>query len=222
MRIDIHVHSSHSNDGSVPPKEILKHAKKIGLGGIAITDHNEIKGSLALWKEYKDAKDFAVLPGLEVSTSEGHVLALGVTEPVSRDLSPRETIEKITELGGLAIAPHPYRFWSGLGEETVRKSGFEVLEVANSRSLKKENRRAKILAEELKCGETGGSDCHSLIHLGRTWTELDNPSFDMDDILEDIRKGNTKGQGAYRKFSETPKYAVSCVYLWLRRGMKRM
>ena len=92
----------------------------------------------------------------------------------------------------------------------------------NSRSLRGENRKAKILAEELNCGKTGGSDCHSLSHLGNAWTELDNPSFDIDDFLEEIRRGKTKGVGTHRKFSETPRYAASCVYLWLKRGMKRM
>ncbi len=222
MKIDIHTHSSYSNDGSVSPKEILKHAKKIGLDGIAITDHNEIKGSRKLWQENKSVKDFIVIPGMEVSSSEGHILALGITEPVPKDLTTKETIDKIIEFGGLAIAPHPFRFWSGLGEESVRGSKFEVIEVINSRSVKKENRKAKILARELVCGETGGSDCHSLSHLGKAVTEFINPSFDIDDILEEIRKGRTKGIGTHKKWNEVPGYTLSCVYLWLRRGMRRM
>jgi predicted metal-dependent phosphoesterase TrpH len=51
MKIDIHTHSSYSNDGSVMPNEILRYAKKIKLNGIAVTDHNELKGSLKLWRE---------------------------------------------------------------------------------------------------------------------------------------------------------------------------
>jgi predicted metal-dependent phosphoesterase TrpH len=225
MRIDIHVHSSYSSDGTASPEEILRHAKKLGLHGVAITDHNEIKGSLKLWKENKGREDFAVLPGMEVSSTEGHILAMGITEPVPRDLTPGETINKIRELGGVAIASHPYRFWSGLGEETVREAKFEVIEVTNSRSLKKENIKANKLAEELGCGKTGGSDCHSLKHLGNAYTEfqeMENPSSDIDDILEQVRKGRTKGAGSYRKRGETPRYAAGCVYLWLKRGMKRI
>jgi predicted metal-dependent phosphoesterase TrpH len=222
MKIDIHIHSSYSNDGSVMPEEILRYAKKTKLHGIAITDHNELKGSLNLWKETKANKDFLVIPGMEVSTSEGHVLALGITEPIPKDLTPELTIEKIDILGGVAIASHPYRFWSGLGEENVRRARFEVIEVVNSRSLKKENHRARKLADDLGAGKTGGSDSHSLEHLGNAYTLMDNPIHNCDDFLEAIRKGQSKGEGEARKFSGTPRYAASCVYLWLRRGMKRI
>ena len=145
---------------------------------------------------------------------------LGVEETIPRDLSAKETIVKITELGGLAVASHPYRFWSGLGEENVRNSRFEAIEVANSRSLKKENRRSLALAKELKCGMTGGSDSHTLEHIGKAYTVLQNPTWDVDEILEEIRKGNTKGEGAYRRPRETPRYVIGCVSKWLKRGMK--
>jgi predicted metal-dependent phosphoesterase TrpH len=181
-----------------------------------------IQGSLKLWKENKNMKDFVVIPGVEISSSEGHILALGIKEVIPRDLSTHETIQKVNELGGLAIASHPYRFWSGLGEGNVRKSKFKVIEVMNSRSLKKENIKAMKLADELGCGKTGGSDCHSINHLGNAYTKFDNPSFDMEDILEDIIKGRTKGEGTHRRRTETPRYAVGCVYLWLKRGMRRI
>lgn len=218
----MHVHSSHSNDGTVSPKEILKHAKKIKLDGIAITDHNEIAGSLKLWKEFKNEADFLVIPAMEVSSSEGHILALGVKEKVPRDLSPKETIGRITDLGGLAVASHPYRFWSGLGEENVKSANFEAIEVVNSRSLKKENRNSERLASELKCGRCGGSDSHSLAHLGNAYTVLGNSTYNYENVLEQIRKGNTTGEGQFRKATETPKYVIGCVSKWLKRGMKNI
>ena len=222
MRLDIHIHSSYSSDGTVSPKEILRYAKKKELNGIAITDHNVIQGSLKLWKENKNMKDFVIIPGIEVSSCEGHILALGIKEVIPRGLTPKETAQKITELGGVAIASHPYRFWSGLGEENVKKSKFEAIEVVNSRSLNRENTKAMKLAEELGCGKTGGSDCHSINHLGNAYTKLENPSYNADDILEEIRKGSTKGEGIHRRRTETPRYAAGCVYLWLKRGMKRI
>ncbi len=222
MKIDTHIHSSYSNDGSVTPKEILRYARKIKLHGIAITDHNELKGSLRLWRENRKNKDFLVIPGMEVSTKVGHILALGITESVPTDLLPQETVERIVNLGGVAIASHPYRFWSGLGEENVRKAKFDVIEVVNGRSLKKENSKARKLAEELETGRTGGSDCHLLEHIGNAYTVTKNDIHDCDDFLEAIRKGQTMGEGSFRRISETPRYAASCVYLWLRRGMKRI
>jgi predicted metal-dependent phosphoesterase TrpH len=222
MKLDIHIHSSHSNDGSVSPKEILRYAKKIGLQGIAVADHNDLSGSLKLAKDFSDAKDFVVIPAMEVSSSEGHIIALGIGETVPRDLSPKETIEKVTDLGGLAVASHPYRFWSGLGPENVRSAGFEAIEVINSRSLKKENRRSHALAKELGCGRTGGSDSHSLEHIGKAYTVFDNPTWDVEGILEEIRGGRTKGEGTYRNPGETPRYVISCDSKWLKRGMKNI
>ncbi len=222
MKLDIHIHSSHSNDGSVSPKEILKYAKKVGLQGIAVADHNEISGSLKLARGSSTDKDFVVIPAVEVSSSEGHILALGIKENVQRNLSPKETIERIDDLGGLAVASHPFRFWSGLGPENVRRSGFEAIEVTNSRSLKKENRRSLALAKELNCGKTGGSDSHSIENIGKAYTVLENPTWDIDGILEEIRGGRSKGEGTYRKPSETPKYVISCVSKWLKRGMRNI
>jgi predicted metal-dependent phosphoesterase TrpH len=222
MKIDIHIHSSYSNDGSNSPSEILKYSQKIKLDGIAIADHNELTGSLKLTKESKNLDNFVVIPAVEVSTSEGHILALGVTESIPKELSPNKTIEEIENQGGVAIASHPYRFWSGLGEETVRKSKFEVLEVANSRSLKNENKKALSLASELGLGKTGGSDSHDLAHIGDAYTLLEGTSFKAEDILEQIRSGSSIGEGTFRNFAATPKYAASCVYLWLKRGMKRI
>jgi predicted metal-dependent phosphoesterase TrpH len=222
MRLDIHAHSSHSNDGSTAPDEILKHARKMGLTGIAITDHNDISGSLKLWKDNLDIKDFIIIPGMEVSSSEGHILALGIKEPVPRDLTPRETIETIEDFGGVAIASHPYRFWSGLGEEAVRNASFSVIEVRNGHSLKKENIKARSLAEELGCGMTGGSDAHTLDQVGRTTTEVDITSLKLDDVLEEIRKKRSRAAGEHRKKTSSVGYITSCLYLWFKRGMKRI
>jgi predicted metal-dependent phosphoesterase TrpH len=222
MMLDIHVHSSYSNDGSASPDKILKHAKKIGLAGIAITDHNEISGSVKLWQDNRDIKDFIIIPGMEASSSEGHILALGIKEPIPRDLTPRETKESIEDLGGIAIASHPYRFWSGLGEDAVRKAGFPVIEVLNGRSLKKENAKARKLAEELGCGMTGGSDAHTLDQVGKTTTEVDTTSLKLDDVLEEIRKKRSRALGEHRKKTSTVGYAISCLYLWFKRGMKRI
>jgi predicted metal-dependent phosphoesterase TrpH len=166
MKLDIHIHSSHSNDGSVSPKEILKYAKKIGLQGIAVADHNDLSGSLKLAKDFSDEKDFVVIPAMEVSSSEGHIIALGIREAV--------------------------------------------------------NRRSHALAKELGCGRTGGSDSHSLEHIGKAYTVFDNPTWDVEGILEEIRKGRTKGEGTYRKPGETPRYVISCVTKWLKRGMRNI
>src|SRR2546423_15344972 len=90
----------------------------MGLDGIAISDHNAVGGVLAA--EMAAGPDFLVIPAVEISTKSGHVLAYGVREAVPRDLGVAETVERIVALGGVAVAAHPYRFWSGLGESGRR------------------------------------------------------------------------------------------------------
>lgn len=222
MKLDLHIHSSYSLDGSDNPKEIIKHARKIGLDGIAITDHNEIKGSLEAIKYGKTLNDFVVVPGIEVSSLDGHLIGLGMTESVEKGLPTKETIELITDQGGIVIASHPYRFWSGLGDEIVKSNDFTAVEVMNARSLRKDNRRALKLANELALGRTGGSDCHSLDQIGKAYTELEISNYDIDDIIQEIENKKSQGKGSHRSISGTIGYTFKCVFLWLGRGMKKM
>ena len=116
MKIDLHIHSIYSSDGTLEIKEILKLARKIGLDAIAITDHNEIKGAL----KAKKMNIIPVIRGIEISSKEGHILAYGVDCKIPRDLSVEETIDRIRDCSGIAVAAHPYRYWSGLGEENCK------------------------------------------------------------------------------------------------------
>jgi len=71
MKYDLHIHSKYSNDGVIEPYEIVKMAKKRGLDGIAITDHNMIKGGLETKKYETD--DLKVIIGSEVLTEKGEI-----------------------------------------------------------------------------------------------------------------------------------------------------
>ena len=86
VKVDMHCHSIYYNDGRHPVEEILIHARKIGLGGIVITDHNEVKGSLKAYRLAREM-DIIVIRGTEVSSAEGHILAYGVEEVVPRQRS---------------------------------------------------------------------------------------------------------------------------------------
>ena len=93
IKLDLHVHSKYSEDGIGTPKELIKSLKKKGLQGMAITDHNNIEGCI---KTLKIApKDFIVIPGIEISTLDGHILALNVKKKIPRKLSIEETVDII-------------------------------------------------------------------------------------------------------------------------------
>ncbi len=180
MRLDIHTHSRYS-DGLNTPKEMVNHAKAIGLDGISITDHNEIRGSLKAMEF--NSENFTVIPGIEVSSADGHILALGVTEIIEKGMSAEETIEKIHALGGIAIAVHPYDILRhGVGD-LLYKLKFDAIEVYNGRTLSNRKNPERV-ADELKIPKTGGSDAHSLDELGVVSIIVE------DDPIESILKGD--------------------------------
>ncbi|MEM2918362.1 MAG: PHP domain-containing protein [Candidatus Altiarchaeota archaeon] len=158
---DIHIHSNYS-DGVNSPEEIVRYAKKIGLSGIAITDHNEIRGSLKAMK-FQD-KNFNVIPGIEISAIEGHILALYVKEKISALLSAEETIEIIHKLGGIAIAAHPYDFFRGGVRDLIFKLKFDAIEIENGHTLYSTKKPSEIKKSNLPL--VGGSDAHSLDEIG--------------------------------------------------------
>ncbi len=103
---DLHMHTIYSYDGTATVPAVLRRAHKVGLDVIAITDHDEIAGALEAL-ELAHHFGVEVIPGIEISTAEGDLLALFVTEIVPAGLSLVETVLKVRELGGVCIAPHP-------------------------------------------------------------------------------------------------------------------
>lgn len=162
MEFELHLHTSYS-DGSHSPLEMIEYAKEAGLDGIAITDHNEIEGALIALDQAP--KDFHVIPGIEVSSLEGHILGLGLKEKIPRDLPAKETIDLIHELGGIAIAAHAFeKIRSGLGEK-VASLDLDAVEIYNGRSLFSP-KKLKKLAKDINLPVVGGSDAHFPQEIG--------------------------------------------------------
>lgn len=222
MRLDLHVHTRYSADGIVEPRDYLKVAQKNGLNGFAITDHNEIQGAKKAYELAKNYKNLIILHGIEVSSSEGHILGYGVTEKIPRKLTPEETIERITELGGVPVAAHPFRSASGLGSAVIKRIRFNSVEVLNHRSMQRENKRALELAQSIKAGTIGGSDGHMLQELGLAATEFEINSTNEDDILTEITKKRTTPVGDSSTTIEGVKMYTKLLLYWLKRGFKRV
>jgi predicted metal-dependent phosphoesterase TrpH len=161
---------------------VLKHAKEVGLDIIAITDHDVIGGAL-LAVELAPQYGIQVIPGVEINTADGHLLALSIQKLIPAGLSLIETVIRVGELGGFCIAPHPTA--AGLGMKSLRASSIcralsdadasRILigiEAYNASVMDREsNRTARMLAERSDMAQTGGSDAHSLdtIGLGATF-----------------------------------------------------
>ncbi len=220
MRGDLHIHTVHSSDGVIPVQLVLDVARSMGMDVIAFTDHN----TMAAYHDAQtlDRGNMIIIPAMEISSAGGHILAYGVSEEVPRDLSVPDTITAIHDAGGIAVAAHPYRWWSGLGEDNVINNHFDAIEVQNFRSLKGSNRKARELATMLELGRPGGSDAHVIDEIGRTMTIFPEGCNDAGDLLDAILSGNTMTEGSNRSMKRTITYGTKVITQWIGRGMRRM
>lgn len=195
MILDPHIHSTYSSDSTASPRDIIKRAKKIGLDAIAVADHNTIKGSLATIEEAKDFEDFVVVPAVEVSSSKGHIVALGIKEDVENGLSPEDTVEKIRSLGGIAVAAHPFVSYRDGLCDNVKELDIDAIETLNSRYIfGYSNWKAKNLAERRNLPEIGSSDAHFIGAIGSCVTEFE-ADFSYESIIDAILSGKTTVYG---------------------------
>ena len=191
MRFDLHIHSNYSSDSNLAVDNILKQAVRKGLDGIAICDHNTVEGSLVAIQRAKELNlPMLVIPGIEISTSDGHLIILGIKENIQPDLPVLETINIARLKGGVAIAPHPFKRNSiGFAAKDA-----DAIETFNSRCLFGENEKAKQMAYELEKSEVGGSDSHLLSTIGLGFTEIDIRPGESS-VIDSIRKGKTRSGG---------------------------
>jgi hypothetical protein len=195
MIIDPHIHSIYSGDSNITPAQIIERSREIGLDAIAIADHNTLKGSEIAVKLTEKFDDFLVIPAMEVSTSQGHIVALGIIEEVERGKSPEQTIEDIRSQGGIAIAPHPFvRYREGLCDH-VQDLDVDAIETLNSRYIfGYSNWRAKKLAIKRGIPQIGASDAHFLGAIGSCVTEV-QADLKTESINKGILSGKTKVHG---------------------------
>jgi len=169
LRFDLHVHSDFSNDGLSSVEDILRSAAAKGLTGVAITDHNTTAGGRhALEVVDHVAPGLIVIPGEEVSTRQGHLIVLGITQDIAPGMTVGDTIKEARRLGGLVVVPHPYnkpRHGMSIPE------GADAVEVYNSRYiLGMHNRMARRGAKARKLPEVSGSDAHQASLVGSAIT----------------------------------------------------
>lgn len=222
IKLDLHIHSQYSEDGSGSPKEIIKILKKKGLQGMAMTDHNNIEGSLNSIKVAP--KDFIVIPGVEISTLDGHILALNVRENIKRERSVEETIDKINDIGGTPIVPHIFRNLSGIKKSKFKKiyKKISAIEVFNSCSVPQTNLKTVELARKFNLGGTGGSDSHEPIYAGEGYTTVNSTDFSIDSIISEINKKKTWGEGKVLSLDYRSDRMINSVKQFLGRGFRRI
>ncbi len=200
--IDLHCHSFFSGDGVSSPEELIATAKKKGLHGFALTDHNTSDGCRYLFDKGLATADgepvegFLIIPGVEVTTAEGHLLCLGVILPPLKGTPAREVCARVHEMGGLAIPPHPYDFFrAGIREAVLDTLEIDAIEVFNAATtFKRYNQKAFDYAQKRKLPMIAGSDAHHDSAIGTAYTILDTPIFSVRGILDQIKHGAALNQ----------------------------
>src|SRR5947207_9270057 len=138
-KIDLPTLSYFSGAGKSSQEDIIAAARAKGLHGIAITDPNTCdavsylldKGLMRL--DGLPVDGFLILPGVEVTTADGHLLCIGETLPYLKGKPAREVCEMIHERGGLAIPPHPYDlFRAGIRLSALETLPIDAIEVFNA------------------------------------------------------------------------------------------
>lgn len=203
LKIDLHVHTCYSYDSNISLKSLLMEARRKGLDGVAVTDHDTVDGALKACKitsEMGMKHQLIVIPGIEVSTKRGHILGLNVTELIPMGLGVEETINRIHEAGGIAIAAHPqsYFFKDGIGlSPKILSFGLDGVEVMNSAlfPFKPLVQACKNFAEKHNLPQTAGSDSHIVEAIGLAYTLIDAEEKSVDSVIRSIKKGLTMPLG---------------------------
>jgi predicted metal-dependent phosphoesterase TrpH/glycosyltransferase involved in cell wall biosynthesis len=168
--VDLHMHTRWSHDCSIEPKELIDHAEEIGLGAIAVTDHNVFGGALETI-ELAAGRELVVVPGEEVKTDgQGEVIGLFLTEEIPRGMSFDDTIAAIREQEGVVYLPHPFDRMHAIPDPATlhrHVADIDVLEVYNARLLRESfNDEALRFARKYGLLHGAGSDAHVLQGVG--------------------------------------------------------
>jgi predicted metal-dependent phosphoesterase TrpH len=191
VKADLHVHTTYSNDSVITPKQLVFYAKKRGLTTVAVTDHNQVEGALKIAKQ----TDFLIIPGTEVSSIHGHIVGLNVNTLIPRALSADETVDRIHEAGGIAIACHPFALLKeSIGKHVSEK--FDAVETINASSFpyNRATSKANRLAERLKLPKVAGTDAHYGPIIGQAYTLIDSET-NVEAIVKAITNGHCKPAG---------------------------
>lgn len=190
MIFDLHVHQNrHSLDSKMDIYKGIEYAKKVGLDGICITDHDDL-GLRPLAAKLSEEAGIKIIVGVEIFTLDGDLLCYGIDKMPEERMSAQETIEFVHAQGGACIAAHPYRHNKrGLEDVLFEVKGLSAIEGYNGRTKSEDNLRAVNAAKQMNIPITGGSDAHTVEELGTCVTVFEEAINSEKDFIEQLKAG---------------------------------
>ena len=169
MKIDLHTHSSASVDGGITAEQ-YRFLLKVGtIDQLAITDHNQVDMALELQAELGNK----IIVGEEITTQEGDIIGLFITDLVPKGLPVKEAVQAIKKQGGIVYVPHPFEtIRSGINLAALKTiaDDVDIIEAPNGRSLQPSDEEATDWARSHKKAICGSSDGHRAKAVGKTYT----------------------------------------------------
>ncbi len=220
-RADLHTHTKYSALGIFPifgfyypesatePEALVMEAERKGLDIVCITDHNTIDGALRV----KHRENVVV--GEEVTTKDGEIIGLFLSETVAPNMSAMETIDRIHEQGGIAIVPHPYSvICHSLGDKmlSLDVDGIEVFNAYHRDGYS--NRMAQIDSAHADKAQVGGSDAHYIEMVGNGYTFFEGK--DSEDLYKALKNRRTRGAGTLTPLLQGIKWSICITKYGLR------
>lgn len=200
MTIDLHVHTHPASPcSSASADALIEEAKRIGLDGICLTDHNHVWDPAEV-AELKQRHGFLVLRGNEITTNQGDILVFGLERDIQGIIDLKDLRREVEEADGFMIVAHPFRGFLVVGidqvgltpEKAMERPLFryvDAVEVLNGKVTENENDFALRVTEGLGLPATGGSDAHEAAEVGVYATEFHDIIQDEKDLIAALKGG---------------------------------
>lgn len=193
MKVDLHLHDNkYSTDSYISIEEIVREAKRKGLDGIALTNHENpdvVKEIDELVEKY----DFVIFPGVEYLTKDGDIVAFGIDKLPEEQMSAQEFIEYVDKFGGTCTAAHPYRTNNrGLEDKLYTVKGLTAIEGYNGSTSDYHNGLAVKAGKELGIQVIGSSDAHVVEKVGVYATLLPYKVKNVKELIEALKTNRCK------------------------------
>ncbi len=198
--IDLHVHTSQASPCSSADVDLLiEEARKIGLDGICLTDHNFVWEPAAV-EELRRRHAFMILAGNEITTDQGDMLVFGLSRDIKGIIRLEDLRGEVDRAGGFLIVAHPFRGFLTFGigelglsvEKAMQRPLFkyvDAVEILNGKVTENENRFAAEVASGLGLPATGGSDAHEVSETGRYATRFSDVIKNERDLVNALKSG---------------------------------